>query len=88
MEITHYLKFEEISVPKGYKTKAWIVSSGGHLGRVSWWSQWRRYCFHPFLDTLYDPKCLREIADFVEQKTKEHKDGITQGQDNPSPSVT
>lgn len=58
------------------KTKYWSVHSrkdASDLGRVSWFSAWRRYVFSPAAWTVYDANCLREIADLVETATKDHK---------------
>lgn len=70
------LTFDPLMVPPSRKTRQWSVSCrGALLGRVSWYAQWRRYCFWPNVSTniLFDPSCLREIADFCEAQTKEHK---------------
>lgn len=57
-------------------TKIWDVISidGDHLlGRVSWYSGWRRYCFTPAPHTIFEQDCLRDIANFIETETKDHK---------------
>jgi hypothetical protein len=70
-----YLNFIPAGVSASGKTKLWgIQSLGGNvLGMVSWFAAWRKYTFSPEHGTIFDPSCLREIADFVEAKTKEHK---------------
>ena len=58
------------------KTKVWRVVSKyetGQLGWIGWYAPWRKYSFYPEAGTLYEQVCLREIADFCERKTKEHK---------------
>lgn len=58
------------------KTKTWTVTANGQLlGEVKWWSAWRRYCFQPYVNTIYDHTCLIDIATFCHRKTKEH--GLT-----------
>ena len=62
------------------KTKVWIVDPreyGHRLGKVSWYSPWRKYCFYPDtqLQTIFEEQCLRDIADFCEARTKEHRTG-------------
>lgn len=42
------------------------------LGWVAWYGPWRKYVFNAG-GALFDAKCLREIADFCESQTKEHK---------------
>ncbi len=56
-------------------TKIWDVVSGGYIGKVSWYGPWRKYCFYPNDNSLYDQTCLREVADFLETETRRHKDG-------------
>jgi len=43
------------------------------LGHVSWFAPWRRYCFHPSQNTVFEQDCLKDIANFIEEKTKIHK---------------
>lgn len=52
------------------KTKSWRVGNGSGmtLGRISWNAGWRRYCFFPGMDTLYDGSCLLEICEFMERE--------------------
>ena len=69
-----FIVFKDVAPQLGAKTKRWVVSTkqGGELGRVQWFTNWRRYCFFPLPGTTYDANCLRDIADFCEQKTREH----------------
>ena len=61
--------------PSAPKTKVWAVCSkdGGIIGRVSWYGPWRKYCFFPQPDTVYEQICLREIAQFCERETQKHR---------------
>jgi hypothetical protein len=43
------------------------------IGFVKWFGRWRRYCFFPMVCTVYEQKCLGDIAEFIEARTKEHK---------------
>lgn len=43
------------------------------IGQVRWFGSWRKYCFFPYEETVYEEVCLREIAEFCEKVTKEHK---------------
>jgi hypothetical protein len=67
------------------KTKVWEVISraaGFDVGTVEWYPHWRQYVFAvrlrkedeggPFDCDVYNPECLRDIADFAEARTKEH----------------
>lgn len=47
------------------KTKKFFVFSKlshAYLGIIKWYSPWRRYCFFPDTDTLYDRFCMVEIS--------------------------
>jgi hypothetical protein len=58
------------------KTQTWFVfpkHATYPLGRIYWWSAWRCYCFVPEGRTVYEQKCLREIADFCEAQTNARK---------------
>ena len=43
------------------------------LGDIRWYSKWRKYAFYPRADTLFEHECLRDIAAFCEEQTKEKK---------------
>lgn len=61
----------------GRVTGAWHVHSlvdGSRLGYVDWRNGWRRYVFNPAMGTIYDAGCLREIADFCEEKTRDQQE--------------
>lgn len=70
-----HLSFELQPKPKNRKTEIWTVvdQSEYRLGCVSWWAPWRRYTFRPDSNTIYDPGCLRLIADFCYSVTVERK---------------
>jgi len=46
--------------------------TGSTLGYVKWFIHWRQYCFFP-LNAVFDKKFLREVAEFCERKTEEHR---------------
>lgn len=71
-----YLTFEFTGESESRKTNIyWVKSQVDLLGEIRWYAPWRRYCFSPDLKhrTIFDANCLREIADFCENLTKEHK---------------
>ena len=67
-----FLVFNLSGVSKSGKTQLWDVISKDHilLGMISWHGVWRKYCFNPCSFTIYDCRCLREIADFCEGQTR------------------
>jgi hypothetical protein len=59
-------------------TKEWWITTkqGGFLGKVEWFGPWRKYNFYPAEDSGFEQVCLREIATFIEDRTREHKIGL------------
>ena len=60
------------------KTKVWHVvttydGGGTVLGTIKWYGPWRKYSFFPTPTTLFEPTCLREIADFIDKAMAERK---------------
>lgn len=43
------------------------------IGEIKWHAQWRKYCFFPAPNTLWDEKCLNEINVFLNRITLEYK---------------
>jgi hypothetical protein len=43
------------------------------LGEVRWYAPWRKYAFFPEPNTLFEPDCLRDIADFCAKQTDAHR---------------
>jgi hypothetical protein len=58
------------------KTDSWFIyakdgSTG--LGAIRWFGRWRKYCFFPMAETVFEENCLRDIAEFIVKITKEYK---------------
>jgi len=72
-----YIRFVE-GTPKP-KTKTWAVfgdkDGDGHdlIGCIAWLGRWRKYCFFPEPETVFEQVCLREIAEFCEHETRHHR---------------
>jgi hypothetical protein len=76
-----WIEFQEQAVKA--KTRFWNVTPTDApwdvLGRIKWYSPWRKYCFFPSNGaittyTVFEWKCLRAIAQFCEDQTKLHKE--------------
>lgn len=64
------LEFKHNGKSVSEKTDIWIVVGNGHeLGRIGFFGRWRKYCFFPSVNTLFDNKCLNEISDFCKKQT-------------------
>lgn len=63
-----FLKFENQRSITG-KTFIWDVVSGPLLlGQIKWYAPWRKYCFYPSSDTIWDASCLSEIVGFIDDE--------------------
>ena len=75
-----HIQFEQYAYlkPKA-KTFVWLVwtkDGSGKLGEVRWFSRWRKYCFFPEPECVFEETCLRDISDFIVQMTLDHKLGV------------
>lgn len=72
-----YIKIVFKDYSKSGKTAIFEVQSVGIysaiLGHISWYAQWRKYCFLPSGGTVFDSKCLEEVKVFLEEETNRHK---------------
>jgi hypothetical protein len=64
-----HLTFEHFGSSESGKTDVYRVTNAVTLGMISWYAPWRKYTFHPAGSTVFDPGCLRDIADFCEHLT-------------------
>ena len=67
--ITHFdfIHFVEIEQKPKTKVYACRISQGcADLGIVKWFPRWRKYCFFPEQDTIYDGQCLNNIIQFLD----------------------
>jgi len=61
---------------EGRKTRIFYVHSkdGGFLGEIKWYGAWRKYSFFPSPRVVFEEDCLRDIAQFMEEASKKHKE--------------
>lgn len=72
---TSFINIVPAGLSTSGKTKIWDVMDSDEtfdLGTISWYGRWRGYAFYPsqYMETIYEHKCLRIIADFLEAQTK------------------
>jgi hypothetical protein len=82
-----WIKFVERDVPDGMKTKRWFVfpnQPGELLGTITWFGRWRKYTFNPMPGTTFEEDCLRDIATFVEDETRKHRENLKEAYDHSS----
>lgn len=69
----------DIGTSASGKTRIWHIITRDEnqfiLGEVKWFGRWRKYAFFPseHIVGVFEEDCLRDIADFIEAQTKEHK---------------
>jgi hypothetical protein len=71
-----YIRFRMIENPPGAKTHSWWVETKNGvdcLGIISWYGGWRKYTFRSESGSEFEEICLREIAQFITDRTAEHK---------------
>ena len=74
--MSKWIKFKITPRLPGRKTDIWFIETkdgNTTLGLVKWYSHWRKYCFIPAEDTIFEQDCLRDIASFIEDQTKLHR---------------
>ncbi len=66
-----------IQLPQDPKrlTSLWIVRNkyDETLGSIHWITHWRKYVFAPAPGCVFEEDCLRDIAQFIEERTNEYK---------------
>jgi hypothetical protein len=63
------LSFTNTLLSPSGKTFTWDIFSGALLiGQIKWHGPWRKYCFFPEGDTLWDKNCLQEVCGFIERQ--------------------
>ena len=74
--MSRFISFKELDRTPSGKTRRWEVlalENGDLLGRISWYGQWRCYAFMPASGCVFEKACLRDIAEFCEERTSEHR---------------
>lgn len=73
-----HIEFECLDIRDGQKTARWDVWTRSAdnpqlLGDVHWYGAWRKYCFFPEDNCIFEEVCMREISDFIVARTKEQR---------------
>ena len=72
-----YIQFTPVEAMKqGKKTATWLVETRDDkreaLGVIKWYGPWRCYAFFPYAQTIFECKCLANIAEFCKTRTQTH----------------
>ena len=81
MSEPRWIRIEERPTCATHGRRSWIVlarQDGFCLGEVVWYPQWRRFIFSPteLSCVAFEETCLRDIAEFVEARTREHREAL------------
>lgn len=74
-----FIQILEVGTSPSGKTKVFVVRTRYlmapvALGRIEWYSKWRRYVFKPYeVESLFDATCLTVITDKLTQLMAERK---------------
>jgi len=75
-----HLRFKEIKDTG--KTKIWEIRNEHQscsIGEIKWNGAWRKYCFFPYEDTMFDTNCLKTITEFLESAMENRKNNKNKG---------
>lgn len=67
-----WIRFVHHEVSPSGKTQIYnVVSSDGghHLGQIKFFPRWRCYAFFPEESSVFEHRCLRDIAEFCVNET-------------------
>lgn len=71
-----HIWFAYCGIPEGKKTRVWEVINSNNesfLGNIRWYNHWRKYCFYPEPACVFEEVCMREISQFIVERTKDQK---------------
>jgi hypothetical protein len=63
--------------PRVTNTYEVLAEGDVKLGEIRWFARWRKYCFFPETETVYEETCLDDISDFLVHETLAHKEAKT-----------
>ncbi len=70
-----WIRFEKQPQKDGMKTSVYLIvtTDGNSLGEIKWFASWRKYCFFPNTNTLYETDCLSDIVKFLNKLMLDRK---------------
>lgn len=84
-----WIRFDGLGSSKSGKTQIWHVVAIRHkiadteqslaLGKIQWYGPWRKYCFFPFRNTIFEQTCLTDIAQFCLNASQFQQKGKNSG---------
>lgn len=70
-----YIDFLNERASDSGKTSVWdvVTTDNDPIGEIRWFGRWRQYSFYAAPLTIFERSCLRTIADFCEDATRQHR---------------
>ena len=71
-----WIRFDLQPNKEGAKTQIYNVMNkeyGSYLGQVKWYAAWRRYCFFPQANCVFETDCLSDITKFLSKLMLDRK---------------
>lgn len=86
---THWLRFEKVA-DNTRTIKIDVVPKEGHgpIGQIHWYHTWRKYCFFPEWNCVFETQCLSDIIKVVNNLNLEHKANLQWKKTNQVASAT
>lgn len=79
IDIGDYIRAFDIT-PDNRKTKIYELCNSKNelikLGKIKYNNRWRKYCFYPIDETVFDDKCLTDIVNFIDKLNIERKNRV------------
>lgn len=83
IRIGKYLSVSLLPRGRGRKTDRWEVFNhvqdpkcdDDPLADINWYPRWRQYVFDPHLGTVWNGRCLIDIAEFLKAEMEKRKKG-------------
>lgn len=51
-------------------------TSKDEIGQIKWYGAWRKFCFFPNEETIWDSKCLNSLMEFLDEINKDYRKEI------------
>lgn len=75
-DLGKWMTIEKAPPFDGRVTSQWLIrskSQGAILGDISWYANWRQYCFMPRENCVFNGGCLSEIERFLKSVNEAHR---------------
>ena len=71
-----FVKFEKDADEPHESVYDVLNKQGDELGKIMFYSKWKKHIFEPIEETYYDTICLKQISEFLIDLDKKYPDGM------------